>query len=102
MQLSSMTIAFGHSRRGKPFPMSPNSSAMHSTGHTTPHAPQSMHNTGSMMCIPFRTPVIASVGQRFVQAVQPIHVSRILYDISQTSAIQYKGRPEPHQPNRKT
>ena len=31
-----------------------------------------------MTCNSFREPVIAFVGQRFVQAVQPIHVSMML------------------------
>ena len=51
---------------------------MHSTGQTTPQAPQSMHSSGSMMCMTLRTPVMASVGQRLVQAVQPMQVSWIL------------------------
>ena len=49
-----------------------------SGGQTTPHAPQSMHRSGSITWIWLRVPVIASVGQRFVQAVQPIQVSIIL------------------------
>src|SRR3990172_5917846 len=89
MQLSSMTSAFGHSRRGNPLPMSPASSAMHSTGQTTPQAPQSMHSSGSMMCSSLRRPEIASVGQRLVQAVQPMQVSRILYAMP----LQYRVGP---------
>src|SRR3954471_2205143 len=46
-----------------------------STGQTGPQAPQSMQSSGQMMCKPLRSPVIASVGQRFTQAVQPMHVS---------------------------
>ena len=44
-------------------------------GQTTPQAPQSMQSAGSMMCRTFRSPVMASVGQRFTQAVQPMQVS---------------------------
>src|SRR5437588_10238297 len=46
-----------------------------SVGQTTPQAPQSMQSAGSMMCRTFRSPVMASVGQRFTQAVQPMQVS---------------------------
>ena len=46
-----------------------------SVGQTTPHAPQSMQSAGSMMWSTFRSPVIASVGQRFTQAVHPMQVS---------------------------
>jgi hypothetical protein len=35
-----------------------------------------------MMCSSSRTPVIAFVGHRFVQAVQPMQVSMILYATS--------------------
>src|SRR6266513_679231 len=48
---------------------------MASTGHTGPQAPQSMHSSGQMMWRPLRSPVMASVGQRFTQAVQPMQVS---------------------------
>src|SRR6266436_10078296 len=50
-------------------------SRMASTGQTGPQAPQSMHRSGQMMCSPLRSPVIASVGQRFTHAVQPMQVS---------------------------
>src|SRR2546428_30359 len=50
-------------------------SRMASTGHTGPQAPQSMHSSGQMMCNALRSPVIASVGQRFTHAVQPMQVS---------------------------
>src|SRR5256885_12175503 len=50
-------------------------SRMASTGHTGPHAPQSMQRSGQMMCSALRSPVMASVGQRFTQAVQPMQVS---------------------------
>ncbi len=78
MQLSSMTMALGHSRRGNSLQTSPFSSRMHSTGQTTPQAPQSMHRLGWMMWMPLRSPEMASVGQRLVQAVQPMQVSMIL------------------------
>jgi hypothetical protein len=57
---------------------SPNVSRIASGGQTSPHAPQSMHRVGSMTCSSLRSPVMAFVGQRFVQAVQPMHVSMIL------------------------
>ena len=78
MQLSSMTIAFGHSLRGKVRQTSPVSSRIASGGQTTPQAPQSMHRSASMTCSSFRVPEIASVGQRFVHAVQPMQVSIIV------------------------
>ena len=37
-----------------------------------------MQSSGSIMWISLRTPVMAFVGQRFVQAVQPMQVSMIL------------------------
>jgi hypothetical protein len=37
-----------------------------------------MQSAGSMTCTTLRSPVIASVGQRFVQAVQPMQVSMIV------------------------
>jgi hypothetical protein len=51
---------------------------MHSTGQTTPQAPQSMHSSGSMTWMTLRSPEMAFVGQRLVQAVQPMQVSTIL------------------------
>jgi len=48
---------------------------MASTGQTGPQAPQSMQSSGQMMCNALRSPVIASVGHRFTQAVQPMQVS---------------------------
>ena len=51
---------------------------MASGGQTTPQAPQSMQRVGSITCSSLREPVIAFVGQRFVQAVQPMHVSMML------------------------
>jgi hypothetical protein len=51
---------------------------MASGGQTTPQAPQSMQRFGSMTWTTFRLPVMASVGQRLVQAVQPMQVSMIV------------------------
>src|SRR3990170_8442412 len=79
MQLSSMTIALGHSLRGKVRQTSPISSRIDSGGQTTPQAPQSMHSSGSITWMVLRSPEIASVGQRLVQAVQPMQVSMIVY-----------------------
>jgi hypothetical protein len=78
MQLSSMTLAFGHSLRGKVRQISPVSSRIASGGQTTPQAPQSMQRAGSMTWSLLRSPVIASVGHRFVQAVQPMQVSTMV------------------------
>src|SRR5713101_2395288 len=41
----------------------------------TPQAPQSMHSAGSMKKAFFDSPLIACVGQRFSQAVQPVQFS---------------------------
>src|SRR5205085_12330672 len=40
-----------------------------------------MHNSGEMMWSALRSPLIASVGQRLTQAVQPMQVSMIRYAI---------------------
>jgi len=50
---------------------------MDSGGQTTPQAPQSMHSLGSMTWTSLRVPEMALVGQRLVQAVQPMQVSMI-------------------------
>jgi hypothetical protein len=52
---------------------------MASSGQTTPQAPQSMQSSGSMTWRSLRSPVIASVGQRFMQAVQPVQFSVMMY-----------------------
>ena len=78
MHFSSITTAFGHSFFLIDFVTSPTASRIASGGQTTPQAPQSMQSVGSMTCNSFREPVMAFVGQRFVQAVQPIHVSMML------------------------
>ena len=77
MQLSSITFASGSSLRGKVRQMSSNSSRIDSGGQTAPHAPQSMHRSGSITCSSSRTPVMALTGHFFVHAVQPMHVSMI-------------------------
>src|SRR4030095_12348783 len=41
----------------------------------TPQAPQSMQRVGSMKKAFFGSPLIAAVGQRFSQAVQPVQFS---------------------------
>jgi len=51
------------------------SSRIASGGQTTPQAPQSMQRLASITCNWLRVPEIASVGQRFVHAVQPMQVS---------------------------
>src|SRR5437667_7408065 len=48
---------------------------MASSGQMTPQAPQSMHRAGSMKNAFFGSPLIACVGQRFSQAVQPVQFS---------------------------
>ena len=75
MQLSSTTFASGSSRRGKVRHTSPSSSRIDSGGQTAPHAPQSMHSSGSITCSESRTPVMALTGHFLVQAVHPMHVS---------------------------
>ena len=40
-----------------------------------PQLPQSMHNSGSMTCKSLRSPLIALVGHRLMQAVQPVQFS---------------------------
>src|SRR5258708_10284451 len=60
-------------------------SRMASTGQTGPQAPQSMHRSGTMMWRALRSPLIASVGQRLVQAVQPMQVSMIRNAIAHLS-----------------
>ena len=79
MQLSSMTMAFGHSLREGAAHRRRRSLRIASGGQTTPQAPQSMQRSGSIMWSWLRSPVMASVGQRLVQAVQPIHVSMMEY-----------------------
>src|SRR5438552_3475927 len=48
---------------------------MASSGQMTPQAPQSMQRAGSMKNAFFGSPLIAWVGQRFSQAVQPVQFS---------------------------
>ena len=79
MMFVAIPFAFGHSWRGNVRLTSPTSSRIDSGGQTTPQAPQSMHRSASMTWIVLRSPVIASVGQRLVQAVQPMQVSMMVY-----------------------
>ena len=48
---------------------------MASSGQMTPHAPQSMQSVASMIVRLLRIPLIALVGHRFSQAVQPVQLS---------------------------
>ena len=50
-------------------------------GHIRPHAPHSMHTEPSMVCTTFFSPDIASTGQSFTHAWQPLHTAVIVYDM---------------------
>src|SRR6185369_14436919 len=54
---------------------------MASSGQTTPQAPQLMHSSGSMTWRSLRSPVMASVGQRLMHAVQPVQFSVMMVGI---------------------
>ncbi len=58
--------------------MLPQVSRIASSGQMTPHAPQSMQSAGSMKKAFFGSPLMARVGQRFSQAVQPVQFSAIV------------------------
>src|SRR5467141_701888 len=75
-------------------------SRMASTGQIGPQAPQSMHRSGQMMCSPLRSPVIASVGQRFTQAVQPMQVSMMRKAIDRPLYRQWVAHPRRRRPTR--
>src|SRR5436190_10879992 len=75
LQLSGWTIAIGRSWRFSTLVMLPYVSRMASSGQMTPQAPQSMQRAGSMKNAFFGSPLIAWVGQRFSQAVQPVQFS---------------------------
>src|SRR6185369_991429 len=78
LQLSGCTIAIGRSWRFSTFVTLPHVSRMASSGQITPHAPQSMHSVGSMKNAFFGSPLMAAVGQRFSQAVQPVQFSAMM------------------------
>src|SRR6266481_1559164 len=75
LQLSGWTIAIGRSSRFRTLVMLPQVSRMASSGQMTPQAPQSMQSAGSMKNAFFGSPLMARVGQRFSQAVQPVQFS---------------------------
>src|SRR5947207_13228288 len=75
LQLSGWTIAIGRSSRFSTMVTLPQVSRIASSGQITPHAPQSMQSAGSMKNAFFGSPLIARVGQRFSQAVQPVQFS---------------------------
>src|SRR5438445_10216272 len=75
LQLSGWTIAIGRSWRLSTLVTLPKVSRMASSGQMTPHAPQSMQSAGSMKKAFFGSPLMARVGQRFSQAVQPVQFS---------------------------
>src|SRR6478672_316502 len=54
---------------------------MASSGQTTPQAPQLMQSSGSMTWRSLRSPVMASVGQRLMHAVQPVQFSVMMKGI---------------------
>lgn len=55
----------------------PNPSRTALCGHILPHAPHSMHAFRSIAWEFFRSPEMASTGQIFLQAPQPLHLSVI-------------------------
>src|SRR5262245_61366178 len=75
LQLSGCTMAIGRSWRFRTLVTLPYVSRIASSGQVTPQAPQSMHSAGSMKKAFFGSPLIACVGQRFSQAVQPVQFS---------------------------
>src|SRR6266446_199089 len=75
LQLSGWTIAIGRSLRFSTLVTLPYVSRIASSGQMTPQAPQSMHSAGAMKKAFFGSPLIALVGQRFSQAVQPVQFS---------------------------
>src|SRR5215470_19716751 len=75
LQLSGCTIAIGRSWRFSTLVTFPKVSRMASSGQMTPQAPQSMQRPGSMKKAFLGSPLIAVVGQRFSQAVQPVQFS---------------------------
>src|SRR6185369_16410628 len=75
LQLSGWTIAIGRSWRFRTLVTLPYVSRMASSGQMTPQAPQSMQRVGSMKKAFFGSPLIAWVGHRFSQAVQPVQFS---------------------------
>src|SRR6267378_6557703 len=75
-------------------------SRMASTGQTGPQAPQSMHRSGQMMWSPLRSPVIASVGQRFTHAVQPMQVSMMRKAMDRPLYRQWAAHPRRRRPTR--
>src|SRR5262247_3501238 len=78
LQLSGWTTAIGRSWRFSTFVTLPNVSRMASSGQITPQAPQSMQSVGSMKNAFFGSPLMAAVGQRFSQAVQPVQFSAMI------------------------
>src|SRR5262249_27152209 len=75
LQLSGWTTAMGRSWRFSTFVTLPQVSRMASSGQITPQAPQSMQSVASMKNAFFGSPLIATVGQRFSHAVQPVQFS---------------------------
>src|ERR1700722_4456099 len=63
-----------------------------SSGQTTPQAPQSMQSSGSMTWRSLRSPLIASVGQRLMHAVQPVQFSVMMKGIRGCAALLEKAQ----------
>src|SRR5262245_30357247 len=78
LQLSGCTMAMGRSWRFSSLVTLPYVSRMASSGQITPQAPQSIQSNGSMKNAFFGSPLIAVVGQRFSQAVQPVQFSAMI------------------------
>src|SRR5262249_61359377 len=80
LQLSGCTMAVGRWAFFKTWVTLPKVSRIASSGQMTPQAPQSMHNAGSMKNASRGSPLMALVGQRFSQAVQPVEFSATVVD----------------------
>src|SRR6266403_1671768 len=78
LQLSGWTMAMGRSARLSTWVILPKVSRIASSGQMTPQAPQSMHREGSIKYAFFGSPLIALVGQRFSQALQPVQFSAMM------------------------
>src|SRR6266478_1449639 len=89
LQLSGWTMAIGRSSRFSTLVMLPQVSRIASSGQMTPHAPQSMQSAGSMKNDFLGSPLIARVGQRFSQAVQPVQFSATMVNGIAYSCISF-------------
>jgi hypothetical protein len=72
-QRGSNTAGCGQRERVVWVQTSPSGSTTAAKGQIRPQAPQSMQTSPVMICIDLRSPWMASTGQTFTQAVQPVH-----------------------------